>query len=76
VYVQVAEFLRRRIVSGRLGPDERLPSESEIQGQFGVGRHTARSATQLLCKQGWAYTVPHRGSFVTPPDKRGTASPA
>lgn len=64
VYVQVAEFLRRRIERGQLGPNDQLPSESEIQGQFGVGRATARHAVRLLRDQGLVYTVIHRGTFV------------
>lgn len=69
VYVQVAQFLRRRIESGQLAEHARLPSESEIQGQYGVGRHTARSAVALLREQGLVYTVAHRGTYV------GTAPP-
>jgi DNA-binding GntR family transcriptional regulator len=69
IYHQVAAFLARRIQAGVLQPDDLLPSEKMIQQQFGVGRHTAREAMRLLREQGWAETVPHRGSYVSPREK-------
>jgi GntR family transcriptional regulator len=64
VYIQVAAILRRRIQKGQLGPDDRLPSESELIEQFGVGRKTARSAVKVLRDEGLVYTVSQRGSYV------------
>lgn len=67
VYLQVAAILRRRIEKGQLGPDDRLPSETELIEQFGVGRKTARSAVKVLRDEGLVYTVSQRGSYVLPP---------
>jgi len=67
VYIQVAAILRRRIQKGQLGPDDRLPSESELIEQFGVGRKTARSAVKVLRDEGLVYTISQRGSYVAPP---------
>jgi len=64
VYIQVAAILRRRIQKGQLGPDDRLPSESELIEQFGVGRKTARSAVKVLRDEGLVYTISQRGSYV------------
>jgi GntR family transcriptional regulator len=66
VYQQVAAILRRRIQSGKLGPHERLPSESDIVGTFGVSRGSARHAIQVLREEGWIYTRPQMGSFALP----------
>jgi DNA-binding GntR family transcriptional regulator len=66
-YLQVADFLRRRIQRGSLGPDDRLPSESELIEIYGVGRKTARSAIRVLRDEGLVYTVEHRGSYVRGP---------
>jgi GntR family transcriptional regulator len=77
VYLQVAQILRRRIESGQLGPDDRLPSESEIIGAFGVGRKSARSAIKVLRDAGLVYTIPQRGTYVISPAERskpGTTS--
>jgi GntR family transcriptional regulator len=66
VYVQVAEILRARIESGKLLPDRPVPSESQLQQEFGVARGTARKGIALLREQGLVVTVRGRGSFVSP----------
>jgi len=66
VYVQVADILRARIQSGRLLPDRPVPSEAQLQQEFGVARGTARKAIALLREQGLVVTVKGRGSHVTP----------
>jgi GntR family transcriptional regulator len=66
VYVQVADILRARIESGELLPDRPVPSESQLQQEFGVARGTARKAIGLLRQQGLVVTVMGRGSYVNP----------
>ena len=66
VYVQVAEILRARIESGQLLPDRPVPSETQLQQEFGVARGTARKAIALLREQGLVVTVKGRGSYVNP----------
>jgi len=65
VYVQVADILRARIQSRRLLPDRPVPSEAQLQQEFGVARGTARKAIALLREQGLVVTVKGRGSYVT-----------
>ena len=66
VYVQVANILRSRIESGRLLPDRPVPSESQLQQEFGVARGTARKAIAVLREEGLVVTVMGRGSYVSP----------
>ena len=66
VYMQVADILRRRILTGRLAPDDRLPSEAEIIELYGVGRKSSRSAIKVLRDEGYVRTVPQRGTYVSP----------
>lgn len=66
VYVQVADILRARIESGQLLPDRPVPSESQLQQEFGVARGTARKAIATLRDQGFVVTVKGRGSYVNP----------
>lgn len=66
VYVQVAEILRARIEAGELLPDRPVPSESQLQQEFGVARGTARKGIAVLREQGLVVTVRGRGSFVNP----------
>jgi GntR family transcriptional regulator len=69
-YQQIAEILRRRISGGQYRPDTRIPTESEIVGEFEVARTTARRAVRVLREEGLVYTVPNRGSYVTAPLSR------
>jgi GntR family transcriptional regulator len=66
VYVQVADILRARIESGQLLPDRPVPSESQLEQEFGIARGTARKAIALLREQGFVVTVKGRGSYVNP----------
>ena len=66
VYVQVAGILRSRIEAGQLLPDRPVPSETQLQQEFGVARGTARKAIALLRDQGLVVTVRGRGSYVNP----------
>ncbi|GAA4047326.1 GntR family transcriptional regulator [Nonomuraea soli] len=68
LYLQVAEIIRNRIAD--LAPGSRVPSESEIQHEFGVARTTARRAIHVLREEGHIYTVQGEGTFV------GTATDA
>jgi GntR family transcriptional regulator len=66
-YKQIAEIIRRRIEAGGYQADTRIPTESEIVGEFEVARTTARRAVAALREEGLIYTVPNRGSYVTRP---------
>jgi DNA-binding GntR family transcriptional regulator len=66
VYIQVADILRARIESGQLLPDRPVPSESQLEQEFGVARGTARKAIAVLREEGLVITVKGRGSYVNP----------
>lgn len=62
---QIAAWLRDRIESGELQPGRKIPSETDLVGEFGVARTTARRAVKLLRDEGWITTTGGRGSYVT-----------
>lgn len=64
VTVQLVWKLRALIVSGRLGPGERLPAVRELAGAAGVNVNTARTVYARLERDGFLATEPGRGSFV------------
>lgn len=68
VYRQIAAIIAARIESGELAPRRPVPSEASIVQEYGVARETARRAIRYLREQGLIYTVPQRGSYVSPPD--------
>jgi DNA-binding GntR family transcriptional regulator len=63
-YRQIAEILKRRILSGQYPPDSRIPTESELVEAYEVARTTARRAVGVLREEGLVYTVPQRGTYV------------
>ncbi|MQA78597.1 MAG: FCD domain-containing protein [Streptosporangiales bacterium] len=69
-YRQVADELRSQIVVGVLAAGERLPTEPELGGMFGVSRGTVREALRVLASQHLIETTRgvHGGSFVAAPD--------
>ncbi len=48
----VALQIEAAILAGRLAPEERLPSEREMQQQFGTGRGAIREALRALKQKG------------------------
>jgi GntR family transcriptional regulator len=74
-YVQIAAHLRELIDSGRLGPGDRLPSESQLTEHYGVARMTVRSALNVLESAGLTIAQHGKGVFVRPrPSVRRLAS--
>lgn len=70
MYVQIADWVTARIESGELQPRRPIPSEKTLQQQFPVARETVRHAVAELRARGLVYTVPQRGTYVTPPEDR------
>lgn len=64
-YQQIANDVVDRIRTGELHPRRPIPSETTLVQQYDVARETVRRAVALLREQGWVYTVPQRGSFVS-----------
>jgi DNA-binding GntR family transcriptional regulator len=69
-YKQIAAIIRARIERGDIEPDRPIPSEVQIEQEFGVARATARKAVALLREWGMVVTVPGLGSYVVPEDQR------
>lgn len=67
---QVEDQVRAAILSGSLGPGERLPGEIELAQQFGVSRATVREALRSLATQDLIEKTPGAGggSFVRSSD--------
>ena len=64
VYVQLADLLAAQIERGELPADHPLPSEKQLQQEYGLARGTVRAAIRLLRERGLAFTVPQRGRYV------------
>ncbi|MGI5427811.1 GntR family transcriptional regulator [Streptomyces sp. CA-179760] len=66
-YRQLAEILRARIKRGDWQPNRPIASESQLVQQYGLARTTVRRAIAVLVEEGLVFTVPQRGTYVSPP---------
>lgn len=64
-YYDLMEDLRKQIVSGKIKPGEKLPSENELSGTYQVSRQTVRKALQILQNEGYIYAEHGRGTFCS-----------
>lgn len=67
LYRRIVDQITEGILTGRIQPGDRLPTEAELAEQFGVSRTVVREATQALRAQGLVEITPGRGTFVTQP---------
>ena len=72
LYIQVATLLRNRIADGHFRAGQKMPTQEELEEEFGVARVTVRQAVELLEKEGLVHRQQGRGTFVTPhmPERR------
>lgn len=82
-YHPVVTDLRAKITRGDLQPGDMLPSESQLMGEYGVSRYSAREAVKRLAADGLIVVVDGRGSHVRARadrarhnDHRGLRTPA
>ena len=64
-YQQVKDLIIRRISSGDLGPNDRVPSENELVESMSVSRMTANRALRELTDEGYVERIAGRGTFVS-----------
>jgi len=66
LYRMIAEDLRRKIESGELPTEPKgpLPTEAELQKEFGASRNTIRDAIKWLITLDLVETRPGQGTFV------------
>ncbi|MEU8174213.1 winged helix-turn-helix domain-containing protein [Microbispora hainanensis] len=69
-YRQIAHEIVELIRQGSLAPRRPIPSEATLVQRHGVARETVRRAMAVLREEGWVYTVPQRGTYVSPPESR------
>lgn len=64
LYIQIQDYFKEQIASGKIKINDKIPSEKELMKQFEVSRITVATALGQLAKEGWIYRIPGRGSFV------------
>ncbi|WP_042684596.1 trehalose operon repressor [Caldalkalibacillus thermarum] len=63
-YLRIYADLSRKIESGELKPQTKLPSEHELCELYQTSRETVRKALNLLAQQGYIQKIQGKGSIV------------
>ncbi|TDF93301.1 GntR family transcriptional regulator [Paenibacillus piri] len=69
-YMQLKHEILSWFHSGRLKPDDQMPTEHEIAELFHMSRQTVRQTFGELEKDGWLQRIQGKGTFVSSPDSR------
>jgi GntR family transcriptional regulator len=73
-YEEVADDLRRKIVSGTYPPGSRIPGYTDLATLYGISRGTVRNVLRVLQDEGLVRVVKKAGIIVrTPPERRRIA---
>ena len=64
IYEQVMDGLRRLMVTGVIAEGEKLPSVRALASSLAINPNTIQRAYEALEQEGYAYSVPGKGSFA------------
>jgi GntR family transcriptional regulator, N-acetylglucosamine utilization regulator len=67
IYVRIQEYVAELILSGKLTPDSKIPSEREFSEDLGVSRMTVRKAITELVSEGLLVRRQGSGTYVARP---------
>ena len=73
IYEQIRDELRKLIVTGAIGVDDKLPSVRALATELAINPNTIQRAYNQLETEGYLYSVPGKGSFACRPQ---SADPA
>lgn len=69
IYDQIYSQIKGQIINGTLNDDEMLPSIRGLAKDLKISFITTKRAYEELEKEGFIYTVPGKGSYVSPKNK-------
>ena len=64
VYVQIASYVKRKILAGHVSNGDPLPSRREIAAKLNINPNTAQKAFRLMEEEGYVVTVGNTGSII------------
>ncbi len=70
LYHQLADIIRAKIRAGEYQPGSRIPSENSLASTYGIGRPTARQATELLVRKRILVRKRGSGTFINTQQKK------
>jgi DNA-binding transcriptional regulator YhcF (GntR family) len=72
IYVQVMEYIKKEMVTGRLAPGDKIPAVRELAGELQVNPNTIQRTFQELELEGISETRRGTGRFVTMDEEKIT----
>ena len=69
LYMKIAQEILNQIESGKLMRGAAIPSEAQLQEQYGVSRVTVRKALSQLTEKGFLQKFPYRELYVKIPSQ-------
>ena len=64
-YLQIEQQIKEGIITGKLLPNEKLPSVRELANELGINPNTVMKAYQNLENEGYIYMLSKKGAFVS-----------
>lgn len=64
VYVQIASYVKRKILAGHVSNGDPLPSRREIAAILSINPNTAQKAFKLMEEEGYIVTIGNTGSII------------
>lgn len=65
LYVQLADYIKKEILAGRIRPYEKLPSKRKLSTYLGLSINTIQAAYDQLSAEGYIISKQRKGVFVT-----------
>lgn len=69
IYEQLEQRIIELILSGEMAENEKLPAVREIAKQLSINPNTVQRTYSNLEAKGLIYSIPAKGSYVSPPEK-------
>lgn len=75
LHVKLYDQIKNQILSGKLLPDTKLPSVRHLSVELSVSRNTVEYAYEQLCTEGFIYSRPRSGYYVSLLDQEYVSGP-
>ncbi len=70
IYEQLYNFIKNDIIDGKISSDYKLPSKRRLANHLKISIITIENAYDQLLSEGYIYSIPRKGFFVTKIDNK------
>ena len=65
LYEYLYKLIKEDILNGKLSPDEKLPSKRALAKHLSISTITVENTYSQLCAEGYLYSIPKSGFYVS-----------